>query len=131
MQQHSTRSRRTTRTLIKDNADNFGTAGYRCVSRRIGGVKSRGWLVYQRDSDEINSLKRLLKEQMGTVEQLFPKYIRTYAQVYVLKHLFHCTHLFPRCIKGLLSPRARLPSVFLRFSFGVPSVEIGRKLYES
>ena len=40
----------------------MGTAGYRCVSRRIGGAKSRGWLVYQRNSDEINSLKRLLKE---------------------------------------------------------------------
>jgi hypothetical protein len=71
VQQHSTRSRRTTKKLIKDNSDNFGAAGHRCVSRRIGGVKSRGWLVYQRDSDEINSLKRLLKEQMGTVEQLF------------------------------------------------------------
>ena len=40
----------------------LGTAGYRCVSRRIGGVKSRGWLVYQRNSDEIHSLKRLLKD---------------------------------------------------------------------
>ena len=109
----------------KNNSDIFGTAGYKCVSRGIGGVKSRGWLVYQRNSDEINSLKRLLKEQMGTVEQLFPKYIRTYAQVYVLKHLFHCTHLFPRCIKGFLSHKGTitfgLPSEFLRSSFGVLS----------
>ena len=40
----------------------LGTAGYRCVSRRIGGIKSRGWLVYQRNSDEINALKKLLKD---------------------------------------------------------------------
>ena len=40
----------------------LGTAGYRCVSRRIGGIKSRGWLVYQRNSDEINTLKKLLKD---------------------------------------------------------------------
>ena len=40
----------------------MGTAGYRCVSRRIGGIKSRGWLVYQRNSDEINALKKLLKD---------------------------------------------------------------------
>ena len=38
----------------------LGTVGYSKVSRRIGGCKTRGWLVYQRDTDEINSLKKLL-----------------------------------------------------------------------
>jgi predicted P-loop ATPase len=38
----------------------LGTVGYSKVSRRIGGNKTRGWLVYQRDTDEINSLKKLL-----------------------------------------------------------------------
>ena len=38
----------------------LGTVGYRRVNRRIGGNKTRGWLVYQRDTDEINSLKKLL-----------------------------------------------------------------------
>ena len=40
----------------------LGRAGYRAVTRRVGGIKSRGWIVYQRDSEEINSLKRLLKD---------------------------------------------------------------------
>ena len=38
----------------------LGTVGYSKVNRRIGGNKTRGWLVYQRDTDEINSLKKLL-----------------------------------------------------------------------
>ena len=38
----------------------LGTVGYSRVNRRIGGNKTRGWLVYQRDTDEINSLKKLL-----------------------------------------------------------------------
>ena len=38
----------------------LGTVGYSKVNRRIGGCKTRGWLVYQRDTDEINSLKKLL-----------------------------------------------------------------------
>ena len=38
----------------------LGTVGYSKVNRRIGGSKTRGWLVYQRDTDEINSLKKLL-----------------------------------------------------------------------
>ena len=40
----------------------LGKAGYRAVSRRINGIKARGWIVYQRDTNEIDSLKRLLKE---------------------------------------------------------------------
>ena len=38
----------------------LGTVGYSKVNRRIGRCKTRGWLVYQRDTDEINSLKKLL-----------------------------------------------------------------------
>ena len=40
----------------------LGTVGYSKVNRRIGGNKTRGWLVYQRDTDEVASLRRLLKE---------------------------------------------------------------------
>ena len=40
----------------------LGKAGYRAVSRRINGTKARGWIVYQRDTNEIDCLKRLLKE---------------------------------------------------------------------
>ena len=40
----------------------MGKAGYRAVSRRINGIKARGWIVYQRDTNEIDCLKRLLKE---------------------------------------------------------------------
>ena len=39
----------------------LGTAGYQSVRPRIGGIKTRGWLVYQRDTSEINALKGLLK----------------------------------------------------------------------
>ena len=39
----------------------LGQQGYEAVRPRIGGVKTRGWIVYQRDSNEINVLKRLLK----------------------------------------------------------------------
>ena len=41
----------------------LGQYGYQPVRPRIGGVKTRGWLVYQRDTDEMNSLKRLLKDE--------------------------------------------------------------------
>ena len=40
----------------------LGKAGYQPVRRKINASKVRGWLVYQRDSEEITSLKRLLKE---------------------------------------------------------------------
>lgn len=36
--------------------------GYQSVRPRIGGIKTRGWLVYQRDSNEIDRIKHMLKE---------------------------------------------------------------------
>ena len=40
----------------------LGAAGYQSTRPKIGGRLIRGWLVYQRDTDETASLKRLLKE---------------------------------------------------------------------
>ena len=40
----------------------MGTAGYKNVRRRIGNSLTRGWLVYQRSSDEVNALKRILRD---------------------------------------------------------------------
>ena len=40
----------------------LGAAGYQSTRPKIGGRLIRGWLVYQRDTDEIASLKRILKE---------------------------------------------------------------------
>ena len=40
----------------------LGQRGYRSVQRQLGGHRARGWIVYQRDTNEIDSLKRLLKE---------------------------------------------------------------------
>ena len=40
----------------------LGAAGYQATRPKIGGRLIRGWLVYQRDTNEITSLKRLLKE---------------------------------------------------------------------
>jgi predicted P-loop ATPase len=40
----------------------LGTAGFRAVTRKAGSSRARGWIVYQRDSDEINTLRRLLKD---------------------------------------------------------------------
>ena len=40
----------------------LGKAGYKAVRRTINSVKLRGWLVYQRDSKEISSLKKVLKD---------------------------------------------------------------------
>jgi hypothetical protein len=40
----------------------LGKAGYKAVRRRIGNVITRGWIVYQKDTDEINALKKLLGE---------------------------------------------------------------------
>lgn len=36
----------------------LGKNGYRSVVKRIGGWKTRGWLVYQRNTDEIQALKK-------------------------------------------------------------------------
>ncbi len=38
----------------------LGQFGYKNVQRRINTIKARGWLVYQRDSEEINAIKNLL-----------------------------------------------------------------------
>ena len=38
----------------------LGKAGYENIQRRINKVKTRGWLVYQRNSDEIHSIKKIL-----------------------------------------------------------------------
>ena len=40
----------------------LGTAGYRAVTRKAGSGRARGWIVYQRDNDEINALRRFLKD---------------------------------------------------------------------
>ena len=40
----------------------LGAAGYRSTRPKIGGRIIRGWLVYQRNTSELDSLKRLLKE---------------------------------------------------------------------
>jgi hypothetical protein len=40
----------------------LGIVGYHAVRRRTGNVLTRGWIVYQRDTDEINALKKLLGE---------------------------------------------------------------------
>ena len=43
----------------------LGQNGYEQFRPRIGGVKTRRQLVYQRDSMEIDALKRLLKTNVG------------------------------------------------------------------
>ena len=40
----------------------LGAAGYQSTRPKIGGRLIRGWIVYQRDTDEVASLKRLLKD---------------------------------------------------------------------
>ena len=40
----------------------LGQQGYRAVTRKINDTRARGWIVYQRDTDEINTIKRLLKD---------------------------------------------------------------------
>ena len=40
----------------------LGKSGYMPVRRNINGSKLRGWIVYQRDTNEIESLRRILKE---------------------------------------------------------------------
>ena len=41
----------------------LGAAGYRAVTRKAGSGRARGWIVYQRDNNEIKSLRRLLKDE--------------------------------------------------------------------
>ena len=38
----------------------MSSMGYRSVQRQIGCHRGRGWIVYQRDTDEILSMRRLL-----------------------------------------------------------------------
>ena len=40
----------------------LGTAGYKATKRKIGNTQIRGWIVYQRDTDEISALRRILKD---------------------------------------------------------------------
>ena len=40
----------------------LGTAGYKDVRHKIVGVRTRGWLVYQRYSDKIDRIKDYFKE---------------------------------------------------------------------
>ena len=40
----------------------LGTAGYTTVRRRLGTSLARGWLVYQRHSDEIDRIKNHFKD---------------------------------------------------------------------
>lgn len=38
----------------------LGQKGYKSVQRQLGGHRARGWIVYQRDTNEIDGMKRLL-----------------------------------------------------------------------
>ena len=40
----------------------LGTAGFKATKRKIGNIQTRGWIVYQRDTDEISALRRILKD---------------------------------------------------------------------
>ena len=44
----------------------LGTAGYKATKRKIGNTQTRGWIVYQRDTNEISALRRTLKDWWGT-----------------------------------------------------------------
>ena len=46
----------------------LGTAGFRAVMRKAGSGRARGWIVYQRDNDEINALRRLLKDETSQLD---------------------------------------------------------------
>ena len=46
----------------------LGTAGFRAVTRKAGSGRARGWIVYQRDNDEINALRRLLKDETSQLD---------------------------------------------------------------
>ena len=49
----------------------LGTAGYRAVTRGNRNARVRGWIVYQRNTDEIDASKTLLAKDGGTAERLF------------------------------------------------------------
>ena len=46
----------------------LGTAGFRAVTRKAGSGRARGWIVYQRDNNEINALRRLLKDETSQLD---------------------------------------------------------------
>ena len=46
----------------------LGTAGFRAVTRKAGSGRARGWIVYQRDNDEIKNLRRLLKDETSQLD---------------------------------------------------------------
>jgi hypothetical protein len=37
----------------------LSTAGFQAVRKQIGGIRLRGWAVYQHNSDEINAMRNL------------------------------------------------------------------------
>jgi hypothetical protein len=37
----------------------LSTAGFQAVRKQIGGIRLRGWAVYQRNSNEINAIKNV------------------------------------------------------------------------
>ena len=45
----------------------LGTAGYKAVTRGTRNARIRGWIVYQRDTEEIVANKRLLVNECVTV----------------------------------------------------------------
>ena len=46
----------------------LGKAGFRAVTRNAGSGRARGWIVYQRDNDEIKALRRLLKDETSQLD---------------------------------------------------------------
>ena len=40
----------------------LGTVGYKATKRKIINAQTRGWIVYQRDTEEIASIKKLLSK---------------------------------------------------------------------
>ena len=46
----------------------LGAAGFRAVTRNAGSGRARGWIVYQRDNDEIKALRRLLKDETSQLD---------------------------------------------------------------
>ena len=46
----------------------LGKAGFRAVTRNAGSGRARGWIVYQRDNDEIKALRRLLNDETSQLD---------------------------------------------------------------
>jgi hypothetical protein len=45
----------------------LGAAGYKSVTRGSRGARVQGWIVYQRDTNEINANKTLLAKECVTM----------------------------------------------------------------